>query len=463
MRRDLVIIGAGPAGLAAAAEARKAGLSTLVLDEQTAPGGQIYRQVERIARNEPDRMAALGPDYAHGLDLVREFRESGADHFPSTMVWQVEPGRAWYLKDDVVQSVIAKRILVATGAIERPMARPGWTLPGVMSAGAAQILLKSSGLLPTTDVVLMGNGPLLYLLATQLLKAGSTLQAIVETVPSKRYLHAAPHVVSALGAGLLGKGVKMLRDLRSGGVRIYRGAADLEMLGDQKVHAVRFRHSSGEVTLQTGTVLLHEGVIPNQQLTRVANCHHHWDRNQQCFVPDHDEWGNTSVEGIMVAGDGAGIGGALAAEVAGRLAALEAARSLGVISASDRDATAASLRRMNRRLIKARRFIEILYSPSDVSQTQDDTVVCRCEEITAGQIRDAVAIGNTGPNEVKSYLRCGMGPCQGRMCGPTISEIIARERRSKPADVGYFRIRPPVKPIPLTALANARIVEEELQ
>lgn len=459
MNRDLVIIGAGPAGLAAAIEARRLGLSVLVLDEQSAPGGQIYRQVERITRDEPARGVTLGPDYLHGAELVREFRGSGADYLPEALVWQIEPGRVWYLKDEVVDSVVAGRILMATGAIERPMTRPGWTLPGVLSAGGAQILLKTSGLVPAPDAVLMGNGPLLYLIANQIMKAGDRIQAIVETVPSWRYVEAAPHLPSALGAGYIGKGLKMLLGLRRAGVRIYRGAAGLEVLGEDRATAIRFRHKGREVTLQTGTVILHEGVIPNQQITRLANCAHHWEAGQQCFVPDHDEWGNTSIEGLIVAGDSAGIGGAWAAESAGRLAALDAARALGKLTTAQRDERASVHRARYDALSRGRHFLEVLYAPSDLVQMADDTVVCRCEEITAGQIRDVVANGSLGPDQVKSYLRCGMGPCQGRMCGPTVSEIIAGTRGVSPDEVGYFRIRPPLKPIPLSAIAGAALDE----
>lgn len=454
MSHDLVIIGAGPAGMGAAIEARAAGLSVLMLDEQSAPGGQIYRQVERVAATEPARSAALGQDYTRGADLVRSFRASGVDYIPGALVWQIEPGQVWYLKDDRAAVARAGRILMATGAIERPMTRPGWTLAGVYGAGGAQILLKSSGLVPGEDTVLMGSGPLLYLIAGQILAAGGRVQGIVETVPSARYLAAAPHLPAAVGTGYLSKGLKMLLALRRGGLRIWRGASELEVLGTGKAEAVRFTHKGTKVTLNTATVVLHEGVIPNQQITRLTECAHDWNTDQACFVPRTDTWGNVSVEGLMVAGDGAGIGGALAAEVAGRLAGLECARAAGRLAEAARDNRAAPLRKQYTGLTRGRRFLEVLYAPSAPVPKDDATLVCRCEEITAGQIREAVTIGGLGPNQVKSYLRCGMGPCQGRMCGPTVSAIIAEARGVSPDEAGYFRIRPPLKPIPLAALAN---------
>jgi len=461
MTHDLVIVGAGPAGLGAAIEARRNGLSVLLLDEQSAPGGQIYRQVERLSASEPARVDKLGPDYAHGAALVRDFRESGAEYQPEAMVWQIEPGKVWYLKDETAVGVRAKRVLLATGAIERPMTRPGWTLPGVMSAGGVQILLKSSGMIPGADTVLLGSGPLLYLVAGQILKAGGTLQAIVETVPSARYVAAAPYLPAALGTGYLSKGMKMLLGLRRAGLRIYRGASALEVLGREKVEAVRFSHKGRTLTLATSGVVLHEGVIPNQQITRLTECAHHWNPAQASFVPQTDAWGNASVDGLMIAGDGAGIGGALVAEISGRLAGLEAARAAGKLDESGRDAQAQPLRARQRALTRGRGFLEVLYAPSAPVPPEDATIVCRCEEITAGQIREAVAIGALGPNQVKSYLRCGMGPCQGRMCGPVVSAIIAEARGVSPDEVGYFRIRPPLKPIPLAAIANADLGSDE--
>lgn len=461
MKQDLVIVGAGPAGLGAAIEARRAGLSVLVLDEQSAPGGQIYRQVERIMDRDPARAQALGPDYVHGAALVREFRSTGAGYVPGAMVWQIEPGRVWYLKDEQAVSVRAGRVLMATGSIERPMTRKGWTLPGVMSAGGVQILLKTSGMIPGADTVLTGSGPLLYLIAGQILKAGGKFQAVVETVPSVRYAAAARHLPAAIGTGYLSKGLKMLLDLRRSGVRVYRGASDLEVVGSTAAEALSFRHKGHKVTLKTSCVVLHEGVIPNQQITRLTECAHKWNAAQACYVPETDEWGNASVEGLMIAGDGAGIAGAWAAEIGGRLAGLEAARAAGQLDAAARDAQAKALRTRHRALTQGRSFLEVLYAPSAPVPQDAETIVCRCEEITAGQIREAVAIGGLGPNQVKSYLRCGMGPCQGRMCGPVVSAIIAEARGVSADEVGYFRIRPPLKPIPLAAIANADLGDEE--
>src|SRR3954471_251854 len=178
---DLAIVGAGPAGLAAATTAMRAGLRTVVIDEQAAPGGQIYRNVESVSKR-PAHLQLLGDDYAAGADLVQRFRASGAEYLPLTTVWQIDQERNVYTRSDGrAARIAAKRILVATGAMERPVPIPGWTLPGVMTCGAAQTMLKSTGAVPAGPVVLAGGGPLLLLLATQLLRAGARITAILET------------------------------------------------------------------------------------------------------------------------------------------------------------------------------------------------------------------------------------------------------------------------------------------
>jgi bacterioferritin-associated ferredoxin len=168
-----------------------------------------------------------------------------------------------------------------------------------------------------------------------------------------------------------------------------------------------------------------------------------------------DEWGRTSLPTVAVAGDAAGIAGAAAAVPSGRLAALDAAHLLGHIAEAERDRRAAPLRAELAREIAIRPFLDALYRPADpVLCPEDDIIVCRCEEVTAGQIRRAVRLGAQGPNQVKAFIRCGMGPCQGRICGPVASAVIARARNVPIEEVGTFRPRAPYKPITLGALAG---------
>jgi NAD(P)H-nitrite reductase large subunit len=199
------------------------------------------------------------------------------------------------------------------------------------------------------------------------------------------------------------------------------------------------------------TLLVHQGVVPNVNLANSVGIAHRWDEVQLCWTPVVDDYGNTSIEGIAVAGDGAGIGGARVAEERGRLAAIAAVRALKP-SASVPDEAAVG--RALAKHMRGRRFLDVLYRPADQFRIpRGNTIVCRCEEVTAQQIVDTVALGCTGPNQMKSFLRCGMGPCQGRLCGLTVTELIAATRQVAPSEVGYYRLRPPVKPITLAELA----------
>ena len=455
---DLVVIGAGPAGLAGAMETAEHGLSVLLLDEQPEAGGQIYRSIRTTQRLRPQAYALLGPDYQHGQTLESAFQQSGVAHLSGASVWQVEPDRTvHFLRDGEVHEVKAKRLLVATGALERPVPIPGWTLPGVMGAAAADVLLKSSGVVPSGRVVLAGSGPLLWLTASRLAAADVEILAVLETTTFIAYLRALPHLPRALQASeYLLKGLRLKWQVRQAGIPVHSGICGLRAEGTSKLEAVCFTQRGQPQMLTAETLLLHEGVVPNTQLTRQLGCEHRWYELQRYWHPLLDEWGNTSVEGVAVAGDGSLVAGALTAEASGHLAALETAYQLGSISRAQRDAAAHSFRKEIRHHQAVRPFLEHLYppSPETLNPPDDSTLVCRCEEVTAGQIRQAVSWGAVDLSQMKAFTRCGMGPCQGRMCGLTVAEIVAQTQGKSPQQVGCYRGRPPLKPITLGQLAG---------
>jgi NADPH-dependent 2,4-dienoyl-CoA reductase/sulfur reductase-like enzyme len=450
---DLAIIGAGPAGLAAAAGAAGLGLDTILLDEHAAPGGQIYRAITDTPLGE---RAALGEDYWRGGELVAAFQASNAQYLPGATVWSVSREREIGISvDGSARLFQAQRLILATGALERPFPVPGWTLPGVMTAGAAQIMLKASGMVADGRVVLAGTGPLLWLLAAQYLRAGATISALLDTTPRANWRTALPHLPGFLTSAYLRKGLPLLREVR-GRMPIMRNVSSLRVLGDDRAREVAWRVGDApEQRMGADVVLLHQGVVPNLNLANAIGCRQEWNDTQLCFAPVVDAWGASSVEGVAIAGDGAGIGGAEVAAERGRLAALDAAFQLGRIDAARRDADAATCRREVQRAERGRDFLDALYRPRQEHRVpQGDTLVCRCEEVTAQQVLDTVALGCSGPNQMKSFLRCGMGPCQGRLCGLTVTELIANARGVPPGEVGYYRLRPPVKPITLEELAS---------
>ena len=453
---DLVVIGAGPAGLAGAVGAAELGLSVLLLDEQPRPGGQIYRDVERTSQRRPRIAAALGPDYAAGLALVEALRQSAVEYLPGASIWQVSAEReVAFSREGHSAQIQAGGVLIATGALERAVPIPGWTLPGVMGAGAVQTMLKQ-GLLPDVPVVLAGCGPLLLLLANQLLRLGVRPVALVDTAPAGRLRQALPQLPAALRAsGYLRKGLALQARLRLARLPIVTAATELAVDGDERVTGLGFTAGGERRQVNAELVVLHEGVVPNVQLGRALGCAHHWDEGQRCFVPTLDAWLRTDRPGIAIAGDGGGIGGAVAAALRGRLAAVGMALALGRLTKRLATSAAAPIRRALARDTAVRPCLETLFAPTAASlDPPDDAILCRCEEVSAGDLRAAVRQGCPGPNGAKAFLRCGMGPCQGRLCGLPVSEVIASTRGVTREAVGYYRLRPPIKPLTLGELAR---------
>lgn len=456
---DLVVVGAGPAGLSAAARAAELGLSVLLADENPAPGGQTYRAVTTTPVK--DR-AILGADYWRGADIVARFERSKATYAPRCTVWSIGPDEAapgtfelGLSLDGKARMISARQVILATGAQERPFPIPGWTLPGVMTAGAAQIALKSAGAIPSGRTVIAGCGPLLYLLAGQLAAAGCQIAAVLDTTPSANWSKALGAIPDFLRSPYLAKGVKLMLAARRK-LRFVSGVTSLTATGSERLATVQFEQGGRTGTIACDTLLLHQGVIPSVNFSNAAGCAHDFDTEQHAWVPRVDAWFASTVPGIAIAGDGAGIGGAESAALRGEIAAFGAASRLGKLNEAERDRQAAPIRAELDKKLRGRRFLDLLYKPAPqfLAPPKDETIICRCEEVTAGQIRDAAKrLGVTGPNQMKAFLRCGMGPCQGRLCGPTVVELIAETRGTTPAETGYYRLRPPIKPVTLAELA----------
>jgi hypothetical protein len=346
--------------------------------------------------------------------------------------------------------------------MERPFPIPGWTLPGVMTAGGAQILLKSSALASAGRTVLAGCGPLLWLIAWQYLNAGVPLEAVLDTTPHANRPHALRHAASFALSPYLAHGLKLMLAVRRR-LRVIGGVVGLSAYGEGRLGAVAYRTSNGrEQRIAADTLLLHQGVVPNVNLAMAAGVAHRWDDVQLCFVPVHDAWGATNVPGLAVAGDGAGIAGVEAAAARGTLAAIGAIRPLK--PASDVAAEENAARAMLHRYRRGRPFLDAFFRPpATMRRPRGETLACRCEETTAREIIDTVALGCPGPNQMKAFLRCGMGPCQGRLCGLTVTELMSEARGVPVDEIGYYHLRPPVKPITVGELAALPTTEAAIR
>ncbi len=457
---DVAVVGGGPAGLAAATLIAELSLAVTLFDEQPSLGGQVYRAINASPHATAD---ILGEEYWEGAALVRAFRSSGATYAPSSLVWSIAPGRDNLVELGVgfgaadgrrAEAVSARAVIVAVGAHERPFPIPGWTLPGVMTAGGAQALLKTSAIVPAGRTVLAGCGPLLWLAASQLLRAGVAVEAVLDTTPRGRYAEAASYAWGFVRSEYFARGMRLVRDVRARS-RVIEHVSALAAEGGARFGEVRFDADGKSQTIAADVLLLHQGVVPSINVALAAGCALRWNERQACFEPRVDDWGGGAAAGIYIAGDGRRVSGARAALASGRIAALAVANGLGRIDARERDARAARERESLAIAKRGRAFFDTLYRPPDAFRVPEGpTIACRCEEVSAQQIVDAVALGCVGPNQAKAFVRCGMGACQGRMCGLTVTELIAKTRGVTPADVGYFRQRFPAAPITLGELAS---------
>ena len=460
---DIAIIGAGPAGMSAAITAADAGATVVVLDDKPQPGGQIYRKVTSSPLAQPE---VLGEDYLKGAQLVEAFQNCNAEHLHGANVWHVgDNGEVLFSRDGGTHSLTARELIISGGAMERPFPIPGWHLPGVMSAGSAQVMLKSDGLV-RDNAVFVGTGPLLYLIVAQYLRLGAPVKALIDTTPKSAYIDSMKEISGTLSAPkMVSKGLLLLNEIRKAGVPVYRFATDLEITGENAATGLKFTSGHEGRQIEADHIFLHQGVIPNLNLTRALGLEHDWCEQQLCWKPKLNRWGQSSVPTISVAGDGSGIVGADGAALMGKLVALNQLQRHHQISAEERDQQARPLFRELEKLNKFRRFIDRLYRPIDAHRIPDapDTVVCRCEERTVADLQRGFELGASGPQDLKGMTRCGMGPCQGRQCGHTVSELLAQWRGTTVDQVGYYRLRSPMRLLNLTELGQFSRVEPAQQ
>ncbi|AWG27488.1 NAD(P)/FAD-dependent oxidoreductase [Burkholderia cenocepacia] len=456
-----VIVGAGPAGVRAAEALVDAGLRPVVIDENARWGGQIYRQPPANAAFVRGKRTLYGFEAAKADAVHRTMAAllPHVDYRPNTLAWSCGAGRVDTLQDGREVTVPYSHLIVASGATDRMLPVPGWTLAGVYTLGGAQVALKAQGCAIGRCIVFAGTGPLLYLVAYQYAKAGAHVAAVLDTSPLRRQAGAAPALLRM--PSIFAKGLYYHGWLRAHGVAIETGVTLERVLGDQHVTGLAWRAAGDSAQPAPPRVLdcdalgLGFGLRSETQLADLAGCRFGFDPLNRAWLPERDAAGRTSVRGLYVAGDGAGIAGADAAEASGRRAALALLDDAGIASRSPSgQPDAAALERTLARIGAFRAGLEAAFAPpaEQAARCPDDTIVCRCEEIDAGTLRRCVREGAaTELNRLKALTRVGMGRCQGRMCGDAAALVLAAETGRPLADVGRLRAQPPVKPFPISA------------
>ncbi|MDM0040648.1 NAD(P)/FAD-dependent oxidoreductase [Variovorax sp. J22G21] len=458
---DLLVIGAGPAGARAALRAHACGLKVLLVDENVDAGGQVYRPLpvgfSRSAGAPRSKEARAGDDLRAAL------RNAGVDCRFGHKVWNIGTDlRTDLIGPDGSASWQPRALLVATGTTERVVPFEGWTLPGVMGLAAATILLKSQNMLPGRRTLVAGSGPLLLAVADGILKAGGAVAAVVDLASRAEWLRALPALAGR--PDLLWRGLQWQAKLRLAGVPVlYRhGVHAAEATDDglrvhvQPVDATGRPLADGaRRTIEANCLTVGHGLVPATDVTRLLRARHRYAAERGGWIAETDEDGRTSVAGVYLAGDGAGIAGAAAAGAHGELAALACAADLGRIGKAAHANERAGLLRAWTRPARFGHAMAGLMALREgaVAGIAGSTIVCRCEDVTRAEIDAAAREGARDLNQLKAWTRCGMGPCQGRSCGDVTGALLAPHAGSREA-VGCFTGRAPLRPVSLAEVAG---------
>lgn len=445
----IVIVGAGPAGVRAAEMLVAAGLKPIVIDENLRAGGQIYRQPPIGFTRPKKQLYGFESGKADALHRTFDGLAGKIDYRPDTLVWNCHAQQLDLLTRGQHRSQPFSHLILCTGAMDRVLPFPGWLLPGVYTLGAAQVALKAQGCVLGGRIVLVGAGPLLYLVAYQYAKAGANIAAVLDTASFSGKLRATFDLLKQ--PVTFAKGMYFLAWLRSHGIKVIGGVQNIAVTGEDKVSGLSWHKNGRAHNIACDAVAAGFGLRSETQLADLAGCAFEFDQLNRQWLPKRDQAGRSSVAGVYLAGDGSGIAGADAAELAGRRAALALLEDLG----KPVDTTETSrLEQALQQIQGFRRGLEHAFPlPVDWARAcPDDLVICRCEEITAGELRQAARDANVVEmNRLKALTRIGMGRCQGRVCATAAAEILACEAGKPLAEVGRLRGQPPIKPFPITA------------
>jgi thioredoxin reductase len=462
----LTVIGAGPAGVLAAYSAAQAGVEVTIIDENQLPGGQYYRQAPSQIKLPRSLLHAEAAEIYAKLDHPR------IRILNNRVVWGVFEDKVLALADQTSSCELrVDKVVLATGAHERPLAFPGWTLPGIMGAGATMRMVKTQGLLPGKRVLLAGLGPLQLPLASLLLDLGVDVVCIAEAANPFSKLGALPPMLGH--PDRLKEAVSYFTTIREHKVKLLFRHAIIRASGAEQVETATIAalDSTGipipgtEKTFDVDCVCLGYGFLPLFQLPVAFGCELQYDHNLRWYTPVHKADMETTVQGIYVAGDVTDMGGAMVAAAEGRVAGLSAAHQLGYL-----DGTAylkqvrpamAKLRHLNR---MAKSLQQIYSFPEGLSYLADDeTTICRCEEVTLGKLKEALGYGVENLNQVKRLSRTGMGYCQGRNCSVLVAPYVNRICGQPLDAVTPFTVRPPIHPVPMEVITSGALMDYNQQ
>ncbi len=464
MRRRVVVVGAGPAGLMAAIEARRRGAEVVLIDEATRPGGQILRQAPERLAVEPIATATelerknivLGAFEAIRPDIDYRAETAAYALFPGPELHIAGADRSRILKPDAV--------VLATGVSERALPFPGWTLPGVLNVGGVQALLKGQGVLPPEPIAIVGAGPLPLVVAAQLVEAGAEVAVVALAEPFRRMLR---HPLGLwAGRRLVKQGIRQIRALARARVPVLQGWLPLRAEGEARVEALVLAPTGGDGAaearrarrLPVGSVALNHGFTANAELALMLGAPSRFDLAGGGWIPETDAFGQGGIEGLFLAGDVAGLRGARIAETEGRIVGAAAAEaSLDAAARIRLSRELAADFRTRRAQLRFQHAVRetLLLAPAAWSLAEPETIICRCENVTRGRLQTAFEAGHDSLDAIKRNTRAGMGWCGGRGC---LASIAAMAAGGDPGpETAPMRGRPLARPVTMAALANQGI------
>lgn len=467
---DVVVIGGGPAGIAAASTAASFGLKVALIDERVTFGGQIFKRVG--PGFDLKEKKSLGKDYSRGSDLINELNQSNITLFPATTVLTIDDGQVITSHpEEGVRAFDYGSLVIAPGAYDRPVAFPGWTLPGVMTAGAVQTFVKTQRVSPGKRIFFAGSGPLALAFSAQLISLGAPVFKVIESAPFPSPINALRLATRVSGnLDLARDAAKYRTALLKARVPFHYGRIIIRAEGSGRLESVTHAKADRdwnpipgtEVTEACDALCVGYGFFPSHELFRLVDCDFDYDENKGGFSVTKDEWGATSVDSVYAVGDGTGVTGSYSAVAQGRLAALRIAERAGKISSVERDKAAS---RFRKELRARNRFQQALNKMFDVGPgiyrlADSETVICRCESVKRKSI-DPIIDSTDDVSVVKGISRAGMGLCQGRNCQRHIAAMIA-DRHGKPIEkIAFQTPRFPVKPVEIGTIADGSIRDEK--
>ena len=457
---NVLVLGGGIGGLTAAACAAEAGASVVLVDERSLPGGQFFKQP--LAFSDLPQHVLNDGQIAGGRALIERARQAGVKLLRGEAWAAFTPMEIHVRFGSASRIVRPGRLIVATGAYERALPVSGWTLPGVMTTGAAQTLLRSYRVLPGERIIVAGNGPLNLQVAAELAEAGGKVAGVVE-LGARPSLHAAGALwkMAVAAPRLALQGTGYLRRLKRAGVPVHYGhvLARIDAAEGGLRVAVRSRDGNGlgaGPDFKVDAVLMGYGLLPSNEILRLLGCAHVHDPATGSLVTMRDASCATTVPGVFGVGDCCGMGGAMAAQAEGVIAGLKAAEEGGYLAPPGLER---ERRKAQRALRRHRKFQSGLWSVFEadwpgLGLATARTVVCRCEEVTLSQINAAADAGMRSMAEIKRCTRLGMGRCQGRYCAPLLADLLHEKFAHSLDEYGMFAPRPPVKPVPIGVVAG---------